>query len=454
MDIPQEGTVGAYLRGYGYAVDMEGSWKDEAPHPELCLQVRGHEEIDGHTFYTVHCVLQTEGLKLRWDEPFRLVHLRKFLHDPLKSSLGTCYQKHFARAPFALRGGIVGTTARLDAWCNALAACINARGCAPGIVWLALCFLQVPEVLHASPLSPRLEMQEETPANGVYGPVFHGKPAGTETEGLPDDAGRDPEETAETPGSAVANADADKPFWRRHRRVEDPGGPLLQEQGKAGIWPGFFSSIASMSSAPALEQGKEAVCEEDEEDNRPQLVLSQAQPRNRTTFEGEPVWLHIYDVCAGSVQVVNNIFRKAGTGAFHAAVEVFGCEWSFGFTAGGTGVYSCPPRSNTQHEYRESVLMGSTKLSEKELHELLQQLRISWQGPSYHLLQRNCCHFSNTLCDGLGVGPVPRWVMNLAGAGAAIMGGVKAVADFAAVVKGEYQSACASAGAPVDRNLM
>jgi len=280
--------------------------------------------------------------------------------------------------------------------------------------------------------------------------VFHGKPVGK------DGAGSSQAEITEAP-AVVSNTDAEKPFWRRPRRGREDLGTSLQEQGKPGTWSGFFlSSIANMSSAPTLEHGKETACEEDEEDNRPQLVLSQGQPRNRTTFEGEPVWLHIYDVCAGSVQVVNSIFRKAGTGAFHAGVEAFGCEWSFGFIPEGTGVYSCPPRSNAQHEYRESVLMGSTKLSEKEFHELLQQLRSSWEGSSYHLLERNCCHFSNALTEGLGVGPVPRWVMNLAGAGAAIMGGVKAVADFAAAVKGEYQSASAQlASAPaVDRNLM
>merc|ERR1712146_682851 len=36
----------------------------------------------------------------------------------------------------------------------------------------------------------------------------------------------------------------------------------------------------------------------------------------------------------------------------------------------------------------------------------------------YHLLQRNCCDFSNELCKRLGVGRVPGWVKSAAGAGA------------------------------------
>jgi len=428
MDIPQEGTVGAYLRGYGYVVHMDGSWENDAPHPELCLQVLGHERIEGHTCYTVRCALQTLGLKMRWDEPFRLVHLRKFLYEPVRSSLWTHYQKHFARAPFAFRGGIKGTTARLDAWCNSLANCINARRCTPGIVWLTLCFLQVPEVSNPSPLSLHLDTQKQTASNEVCGSMFHAKPVGQE------DACCDSQKVAETQ-SMVATTNLEKRLNGRCRHVQDNQMSQHPMEGKLGSWSSLLSSVASVSPASLLERSKEQVSEK-HEDDWPRLVLSKAQPSKCTSFEGEPVWLHIYDVCAGSVHLVNSIFRKAGTGAFHAGVEAFGCEWSYGFTTRGTGVYSCPPRSNTRHQYRESVLMGSTTLSEKELQELLQQLRRSWDGPSYDLCKRNCCHFSNVLLDGLGVGAVPKWAMNLADAGAVVMGGVQAVADFAAVVKG------------------
>jgi len=44
------------------------------------------------------------------------------------------------------------------------------------------------------------------------------------------------------------------------------------------------------------------------------------------------VVLHIYDVMAPMVEQVNQLLRPAGTGIFHAGVEVFGLEWSFGAT--------------------------------------------------------------------------------------------------------------------------
>jgi len=162
---------------------------------------------------------------------------------------------------------------------------------------------------------------------------------------------------------------------------------------------------------------------------------------------GEPVWLHIYDVSGATVQWINNVIRPVGTGAFHAGVEVFGQEWSFGYAIESrTGVYPCKPRCNTQHKYRESVEMGATTLTEAEVQALVEEMRKEWMGCTYDLLVHNCCHFSDTLLKGLGCGPAPQWVMNLAGAGAKIVGGVdQAVASahaargLAAAIDEHYQ---------------
>jgi len=62
--------------------------------------------------------------------------------------------------------------------------------------------------------------------------------------------------------------------------------------------------------------------------------------------------------------------------------------------------------------------MGQTWLSEQEVSQLMAELEGEWPGKDYDLLHHNCCHFSSELCRRLGVGPVPQWVTNLAGAGA------------------------------------
>lgn len=156
---------------------------------------------------------------------------------------------------------------------------------------------------------------------------------------------------------------------------------------------------------------------------------------------GEPVTLHIYDVTVSeNVQLVNGLLRNVGTGAFHAAVEVFGWEWSFGFTEdGGTGVHSVVPRGNTLHQYREEIHMGTTPYTEPEVDDILVHLSYLWMSDDYDVLSKNCCHFSDTFCQMLTGQSVPRWVMNLAGAGAklrigmdAAVSGAQAAADAVA----------------------
>lgn len=92
-----------------------------------------------------------------------------------------------------------------------------------------------------------------------------------------------------------------------------------------------------------------------------------------------------------------------GTGAFHAAVEVYGAEYSFGGCARGTGVFACRPRSCSAHHYREAMDMGPTPKSAAETAAILAELSQRWQGAEYDLLRHNCCHFSRELLQRLEV---------------------------------------------------
>lgn len=42
--------------------------------------------------------------------------------------------------------------------------------------------------------------------------------------------------------------------------------------------------------------------------------------------------------------------------------------------------------------------------------DLIHELEHEWTGPDYSLLTKNCCHFSEYLCEKLGAAPVPPWV--------------------------------------------
>jgi len=139
--------------------------------------------------------------------------------------------------------------------------------------------------------------------------------------------------------------------------------------------------------------------------------------------DSAPVVLHIYDaVPHTAVQKVNGVLSSMGTGAYHAGVEVYGREWSFGSTEmGGSGVDCCvEPGQNDLYTYVKRVPLGYTSLSPFDVQVLLRRLSDEWQEEDYDLLRCNCCHFSAELCRQLGVEAVPNWVLNLAGAGAVL----------------------------------
>jgi hypothetical protein len=48
----------------------------------------------------------------------------------------------------------------------------------------------------------------------------------------------------------------------------------------------------------------------------------------------------------------------------------------------------------------------------------------------YSQLDRNCCHYCNSLCHELGVGELPKWVNRAAGAGSAIAGGIESLVSL------------------------
>mmetsp|Transcript_27301 Transcript_27301/g.45517 ORF Transcript_27301/g.45517 Transcript_27301/m.45517 type:complete len:255 (-) Transcript_27301:15-779(-) len=137
------------------------------------------------------------------------------------------------------------------------------------------------------------------------------------------------------------------------------------------------------------------------------------------------VLLHVYDVATSggitsATQRLNTAMMRlpgrSKSGAFHAAVEVNGIEWSFG----RNGIFCNEPGKSDEGHHRRVIAMGITQLSPREIEALIDALRFSWQGWSYNLLRKNCCGFSNELCIGLGVGEIPHWVGNLAQVGARV----------------------------------
>ncbi|CAK0894007.1 unnamed protein product [Prorocentrum cordatum] len=156
----------------------------------------------------------------------------------------------------------------------------------------------------------------------------------------------------------------------------------------------------------------------------PLMLLSRG--RGVSPRVAEQVRLNIYDLGRGApVQWANGVLCKIGTGAFHAGVEVYGREYSFGHRSdGSSGVVWCPPRGAEGHAFREAVDLGAVRLSKSQVQRLVGRMADEWPGRDYDLFRRNCCHFCEELCQRLGVARVPEYVFSLAAAGARIRDGV------------------------------
>lgn len=134
------------LQFYGYFAQDGTRWRDQTM-PVVRLRVKVHAEVDGHTCYMVECQLARLGegqAPLSWSTLRRLKHLRAGLHDPLKRQLSEEYEKHFSATPFACRSGPPGTTSRLHAWFQSLAACMTAGYLSPVLTAHVLQMLEAP----------------------------------------------------------------------------------------------------------------------------------------------------------------------------------------------------------------------------------------------------------------------------------------------------------------------
>jgi len=103
-------------------------------------------------------------------------------------------------------------------------------------------------------------------------------------------------------------------------------------------------------------------------------------------------------------------------GGYHSACVLDGKEHSFGGCDSGTGVYWIRPETAEQYNFKERIIMGTTKLSVEETDNIVREMARSqdWQGTSYHLTRNNCNHFASQLCWRLTGKRPPVWINKLA----------------------------------------
>ncbi|XP_073220333.1 deSI-like protein At4g17486 isoform X2 [Cicer arietinum] len=125
------------------------------------------------------------------------------------------------------------------------------------------------------------------------------------------------------------------------------------------------------------------------------------------------VYLNVYDLTP-----INNYLYLFGFGIFHSGIEVHDMEYGFGAHEYPTsGVFEVEPRSCPGFIFRRSVLLGSTDMSLSEFRSFMERLSAKYHGDTYHLIAKNCNHFTDEVCQQLTGNPIPGWVNRLARVG-------------------------------------
>lgn len=161
-----DARVPDYLRRFGFEAEDCETWRvcPSKGFVKLALKLETHEERPksgaeslgvigkmmqkssnvGATWYSIECVIsKANGSEITsWLAPRRLEHIKKFLEERVRASLGPRYEWLFEDIVFP--DGKIGTTKVLNSWLCEFAAHINDGVVSPSLCALMLSFLMAP----------------------------------------------------------------------------------------------------------------------------------------------------------------------------------------------------------------------------------------------------------------------------------------------------------------------
>jgi len=127
--------------------------------------------------------------------------------------------------------------------------------------------------------------------------------------------------------------------------------------------------------------------------------MSAAKTSNKPA---ESILLHVYGPTESG-------FSVPGFGVYHTGIECGsgGVEYCYAGApdAEGTGVCSQRPRQSPDEKvwtYKETLNLGSTKKTNKEIQQIISTLSAEWLAKEYNPIHHNCNHFTATVCERLG----------------------------------------------------